>query len=107
LTTIFQCKNGHLIENPILKNIVKKICYESINAANTQGLNLSEQKTLNTTIDVIRKTSENHSSMLQSFQQGKKTEIESINGKMIKIGKIHDIDMLINEVLYRSIKNIR
>ena len=106
LTTIFQCKNDYLLKNLILKNIVEKICTESTNAANTQGYDLSHKKTLDKTIDVIRKTSNNYSSMLQSYQQGKKTEIESINGKLVDIGKKHDIDMLVNEVLYHFIKDI-
>ena len=107
LTTIFQYKNGYLLKNPILINITEKICIESTKAANTQGFNLSNQKMFNKTVDVIKKTSDNYSSMLQSFKQGKKTEIDSINGKLIKIGRKQNIDMFLNEVLFNSIKNTR
>ena len=44
-------------------------------------------------------TSENYSSMLQSFKKGQKTETESINGKLIDIGKILGADTLMNGIL--------
>ena len=107
LTTLFLCRNGYLLKNPMLKNIAEKVCEESTNAANTQGLNLSNKKMFDKTIKVIKKTSENYSSMLQSFKNCKKTEIDSINGKLVSIGKKQGVDMLLNEVLFHSIKNIR
>jgi 2-dehydropantoate 2-reductase len=104
LTTLFQCKNGYLIENPILENLVEKVCQESTNIANAEGINLSYKDMIGKTKEVIRNTSENYSSMLQSFKKGKKTEINSINGKLVEIGKKHDFDPLMNEILTYSVK---
>ena len=106
LTTFFQCKNGYLLENPILKSIVEEVCNESTAVANTQGLNLSGKKMFDRTVDVIKKTSENYSSMLQSLKRGKKTEIDSINGKIVEIGKIHNVDTLINETLVYLVRSM-
>ena len=104
LTTFFQCKNGYLLINPILENLIEKICEESTIIANAQGVNLSYSKMIIKTKEVIRNTSENYSSMLQSYNKGKKTEIESINGKLIDIGKKQDIDTSLNEMLVYSVK---
>ena len=104
LTTIFQCKNGYLLKNPILENLTEKICEESTNIANAYEVNLSYNKMINKTKKVIRNTSENFSSMLQSYNKGKKTEIESINGELIKIGVKQKIDTSLNETLVYSIK---
>jgi len=106
LTAFFQCKNGYLRDNPILKSIVKEVCNEATAVANTQGADLSGQKMFDKTVDVIKKTSGNYSSMLQSLKRGKKTEIDSINGKIVDIGKMHGVDTLINETLTRLIKSI-
>jgi len=89
-----------------LKSIVKEICNEATAVANTQGADLSGQKIFNKTVDVIKNTSENYSSMLQSLKRGKKTEIDSINGKIVDIGKMYDVDTLINEILIRLTKFI-
>ena len=99
LTTIFNCKNGYLNENPILHNIVKKICFESVEIANAEGLDLKYDDILNKTNKVINSTYENYSSMLQSYNKNKKTEINSINGKIIEIGKKHNVNTNLNEIL--------
>ncbi len=99
LTTVFQCKNGYLLENPILEKIVEKICKESTSIARANGISLLHQYTIKKTREVIKSTSENYSSMLQSFKKGKKTEIKSINGKLIDIGKLRGADTSMNSVL--------
>lgn len=104
LTTFFQCKNGYLLENPILTNLVEQICLESTNIARTNGLCIDTTDTLNKTKEVISDTTDNYSSMLQSFQKGKKTEINSINGKLVEIGKKLGCNTFLNEVLIHSIK---
>jgi 2-dehydropantoate 2-reductase len=106
LTTIFQCKNGYILKNPILKNILERICKESTNVAKAEGYNLRFENTLKKTIDVIKNTSDNYSSMLQSLKKGKKTEIESINGKIIEIGKKRNIEIMMNYILFYLINSI-
>jgi len=99
LTTVFQCKNGYLLENPILEKIVEKICKESTSIARANGISLLHQYTIKKTREVIKSTSENYSSMLQSFKKGKKTEIKSINGKLIDIGKMRGVNTSMNSIL--------
>ncbi len=106
ITASFGCKNGYLLENPILEKIVEKICEESTNVANANGLKLSYQDMLEKTKEVIRKTSENYSSMLQSVQKGKKTEIDSINGVLFDIGKTYNVDVSLNGILMSLVKTL-
>ncbi len=106
LTTFFQCKNGYLLKTPILKKIVEKVCKESTNIAKANGIDLLYQHTIQKTKEVIRNTSENQSSMLQSFKRGKKTEIDSINGKFIDIGRVRTIDTPMNEILIYLVKTM-
>ena len=58
------------------------------------------------TKEVIRNTSENYSSMLQSVKRGKKTEIDSINGKLIDIGRNYDVDVSLNAIMMSLIKTL-
>ena len=105
LTTIFQCSNNYLLKNPILEKIVEKICEESTNIANSENLNLSYNEMIKKTREVINETSENKSSMLQSFLQGKKTEIDSINGMLLKIARKNNVKSMLNEVLVNIVSN--
>jgi 2-dehydropantoate 2-reductase len=106
VTSIFHCKNGILIKNPILEKNVEKVCEESTNIANTQGLNLSVSDMIAKTKKVINETYENHSSMLQSVMLGKKTEIDSINGKLINFGRKNCVDTSLNEILVYCVKKL-
>lgn len=104
LTTFFETENGFLIENKILEKSVEKICEESTNIANTQGFKLSVEGMINNTKQVIVDTKHNKSSMLQSFLMSKNTEIDSINGKFVEIGKKYKVNFSLNEMLTYLVK---
>ena len=106
ITTIFHCKNGYLLTNPILENVIEKICKESTQIAQAHGISFSSSQIIKETKMVIRNTADNYSSMLQSIQQGKKTEIQSINGKLIEIGKKHKAETHLNEILTTLVKTM-
>lgn len=106
LTCFFKCKNGYILKNPILEKLMEQVCYESVGVANACGFNLIYEDTLNLTKEVISDTSENFSSMLQSIQKGSKTEIDSINGFIVKAGKQFGIDVTLNEVIVYVINNL-
>ena len=104
LTAFFGCRNGYLLENPILEKNVENVCKESTSVVNAYGIKLSYQDLVNKTKEVIRETSENYSSMLQSVRKGKKTEIDSINGALVNIGRTYSIDVPLNEILVSLVK---
>ncbi|MDH7517200.1 MAG: 2-dehydropantoate 2-reductase [Candidatus Thermoplasmatota archaeon] len=106
LTAIFECKNGYLLENPILEDLVEKICKESVGIANANGVNISYESIIEKTKDVIRKTSENYSSMFQSYRKNSKTEIYSINGKIADLGRTLGLDVSLNEMLIYLIRSM-
>ena len=106
LTVIFQCKNGYLLKNPILEKLVERVCFESTNIAKSKGIDVSYNDIILKTKKIIRNTSENYSSMYQSFNKSGKTEIDSINGKLVEIGNKHKISALINECLFYTVNNL-
>jgi len=99
LTALFTCTNGYLVDNPVLEGILKKICYESTRVACSQGIDVSFPLMIRLTKQVIRETAGNYSSMLQSIQQGKKTEIDAINGVIVRMGKQQGITVSLNQIL--------
>ena len=106
LTAFFNCKNGYLVENPLLEKTVEIICKESTCIAQAEGISVDSADMIQRTKEVIRDTAMNYSSMLQSVQQGKKTEIDSINGKLITIGKKHRIDTSLNKILVELVTSL-
>ena len=106
LTAIFQCNNGYLLKNPILEKLLENICIESTCIANAYGFDFSVDDMIQKTKNVIKNTAENFSSMLQSLKKNKKTEIDSINGKLAMIGKEYNIDTTLNDFIVHYIKSL-
>jgi 2-dehydropantoate 2-reductase len=106
LTAFFSCKNGYLLENPLLEKTIEIICKESTCIAQAEGIPVSTLDMIQRTKEVIKDTANNYSSMLQSIQQRKKTEIDSINGKLITIGKRHKIDTPLNKILVELVTSL-
>jgi len=99
ITAFFQCKNGYLLQNMILEKIVEYICEESTGVASKKGIPVISEDMIRRTKEVLTETAENYSSMAQSIQQGKKTEIDSINGYFIRMGTRHGLEMPLNKIL--------
>jgi len=106
LTAIFSCNNGYLLKNPILAYLVDKICRESVFVAHRQGYSFSSEEMLQITNKVIMDTEHNFSSMFQSIQQGKRTEIDQINGKISEIGISNGCNVALNLLLTKIIKSL-
>lgn len=106
LTALFGCTNGYLLENPVLEGITKKICYESTAVACSQGVSVSFPLMVRLTKRVIHETSANFSSMLQSVQHKKKTEINEINGVIVRLGQQTGIDVSLNKILTSLITSL-
>jgi 2-dehydropantoate 2-reductase len=106
LTALTRLKNGYLLKIPYLERLLEDTCKECIEVAKIIGIDLSDCNAIEKTKNVARLTSENKSSMFQDIERGRKTEIDSINGKIVKMGQKHGIETPINTTLVSLIKGI-
>lgn len=105
LTAIFRVKNGILLKNEKLKNLMEEICREGIAVAKKSKISLPYD-VLEKARQTILLTAENKSSMLQDIERGKRTEINEINGEIIKQGKKLGVKTELNEKIVKAIKEI-
>lgn len=103
LTAILEVKNGFLMDD-VLGSIVEDICQECIDVARSAGVEMDFNEMIKEVTSVIESTSENLSSMLQSILKGKKTEIDSINGYICKLGRRYGKDIKLNNTLVNLVK---
>ena len=54
--------------------------------AESQGINITKREALDKSIEVMKATMNNRSSMLQDVKRGRPTEIDSINLKIVEMG---------------------
>ncbi|MEM0466974.1 MAG: 2-dehydropantoate 2-reductase [Candidatus Thermoplasmatota archaeon] len=105
LTAFLRCKNGYLLKNPIIENVVEHICLEAAAVAKAEQINVDFKELLVLTKQVLQKTKNNYSSMVQSIQRGKQTEINEINQKFVEYGRRHGIETPLNTFMVSLIKN--
>jgi 2-dehydropantoate 2-reductase len=106
LTALTRLQNGYLLKIPYLEKLLKNTCLECIEVAKMEGIDLADCDVIEKTKNVAKLTAENRSSMLQDIERGRKTEIGSINGKIVNIGEKHGIETPINSTLVALIKGI-
>jgi 2-dehydropantoate 2-reductase len=105
ITALTGGNNGIALCEP-LRSTVKKIVEECIEVARKEGIDAEADAVLEFVLSVASKTSMNTSSMLSDTINRKRTEIESINGYVIRAAKKHNISVPVNEALYALIKTI-
>lgn len=104
VATIYRVKNGRLRE-PKLNEYAKKICEESTKVALKTGIKLPLDS-WNEVNSIIKKTADNKCSMLQDIENNQMTEIEAINGEIIRIADRKGIPVPYNKKIITEIKNL-
>jgi len=104
LTALTKLKNGQLVEFEEMEKLLELAVGEGENVAKAKGIKLISEDPVKHTKDVCRLTAHNKSSMLQDIINRRKTEIEMINGAIVKEGMKYNINTPINLALTNLIK---
>ena len=97
-------KNGKLCDSEYW-NSVKELLSESMNIAKKNNIKFP-QDPLEAAENIIDKTPDNLCSMLQDLKKGKRTEIDEINGIIVKIGRKRNQNTTLNSKYLEKIKSI-
>ena len=103
LTAIHQIKNGELCSAQYAP-LIQPLVLEAFAVAEAEQLSFDLYELQETVINVIKATSENYSSMNRDIFFQRETEIEFINGYLIKKAQQHNIETPILSDLYNKIK---
>jgi len=104
LTAILEVKNGVLLENPNSVEIMNMVANESANVAVRNGVKLPYEDPVLMVQSVAYKTAANYSSMYIDVQRGGLTEIDAINGAIVKIGEEIGAAIENNRLLWKLVK---
>ncbi|MHA1590053.1 MAG: ketopantoate reductase family protein [Candidatus Njordarchaeales archaeon] len=102
LTAILRIRNKGVAEISELREIIAGVCREIEEVARAEGILL--KNTFKTVLSVAKRTGKNISSMLQDILRGRRTEIDFINGAIVKLGRKHGIATPFNDMLYKLVK---
>lgn len=84
ITAIMNCRNGEIMETAHGISLVTNLCSEVCQVMEASGIPPSTS--VSSVLEIIQKTSANFSSMQQDMMLGRPTEIDYINGFVVKKG---------------------
>ena len=113
ITAIIDCKNGALLSNMYLTRVIRLLLAE-ISMVIQSMPELKNVPNVKMRFDTLRlerivfsianKTAENYSSMLQDVRLGRQTEIDYINGYIVRRGEEMGIHCVMNYMLMHMVK---
>ena len=104
MTTVCNSTIGKILDNPFTKSTYEKCIKETIKIAKAMKVNIP-QNTFKIIMTISNKTNpKSKSSLLADITNKRKNEIETLNGKIVKLAKEKNINVPINEFIYGIIK---
>ncbi len=104
ITAVCRVRNGKIVEIPEFWNVAKKIASEGEEVMRMLGFDVENVAEI--VRDVAERTRNNRSSMLQDIERGKRTEIDFINGAIVKTAEELGIDVPFNRLMYWLVKGV-
>ncbi|MGD9675400.1 MAG: ketopantoate reductase family protein [Candidatus Bipolaricaulia bacterium] len=99
LTGIFDVKNGVLVQDEDLRAILRAAVGEAVAVARAEGVPFDLDAEVKRVEEVARITGENVSSMLQDVRARRVTEIDFINGAVVRLAARHGMETPVNRLL--------
>ena len=106
MTAVLRVPNGRLLESKAVVELMRHISTECESVAASSGINLPVESVFERILAVARQTSANRSSMLQDIERGRRTEIDSINGHICRLGEQMGLPTPLNRMLVAAIESL-
>jgi len=91
VAALAQVRNGDVAVRPALRAMAEAIATEGEAAARAERIGLPYASAAEATFETARATAENRCSMLQDLQTGRPTEIEYLNGAIVRVAESHGL----------------
>lgn len=106
LTAVLRVPNGALLSSAPWLEVMRRLFEESRQIARAEGIAVPDSA-WDELIEVCRRTANNRSSMLQDVESGRETEIEAINGSLVRLARKHGISAPLNETVADLIRGMQ
>jgi 2-dehydropantoate 2-reductase len=103
LSALLRVQNGRLLEQKSIVSVMRDLFEEGRMIARTLGIQVSDD-VWDQILTVCKNTASNESSMLQDLNAGRLTEIDRINGALIRYAEQLKLEVPVNRTMYALIK---
>ena len=104
LTALLQVKNGELLKYPSVRKLVGYLATETASVAGSLHIPLPFSDPEIAAVEVAKKTGSNISSMLQDVLRGAPTEVEAINGAVVRLAEQKALLVPVNRSVLSLVK---
>lgn len=106
-TALLDCPNGALLQAPLFLEHIDPLCRELAALMAAEGIGQPRPEALRARIEAVaRNTATNTSSMRSDVRQGRRTEIDFINGYLVRVGLRHGIATPVNRMLTEKVRQL-
>ena len=95
---------GSLWAHEPMRELVVDIAHETTAVANALGYAIDAGERIDTILALLERAGATKGSMVQDFEAGRRTEIDVINGAVVRAADEHDVPVPLNRTLYRLVK---
>ncbi|MGQ9494478.1 MAG: ketopantoate reductase family protein [Anaerolineae bacterium] len=106
LTAILRVPNGILADIEPTRGLVEVVVREAVQVAHAKGIRLPYEDPVARVIEVAKATASNRSSMLQDVMRGSRTEIDVINGAIVREARTFGLQAPYNQALVALVQAI-
>ena len=106
LTAILRVPNGELLNRPDALALMDAAAREVASVAHAKGVTLPFPDPAARAREVAQATAGNRSSMFQDILRGAMTEVDAINGAVVREGAVAGVPVPVNETLYRLVRAV-
>ncbi len=98
--------NGALVTSENLQSAMREAVQEAVRVAEAKGITLPEEDMAAWSKEICRRTDKNINSMLQDLLRGRPTEIDAINGAVVREGRALGVPTPVNQLLAWLVRGI-
>jgi 2-dehydropantoate 2-reductase len=106
LGALYRLKNGELLKHERVMSRFERLVAETLELFDRLKIKTAFNDPLEEIKEITRKTAQNKCSMLQDLERGRKTEIDFLNGQVVKKGQEIGLKTPENLEVYRRIKRL-
>jgi len=106
VATLAQVRNGGVMESPALRKLLAAAVGEASEAARARGVRLPYPDMVAHTEEICQRTANNVNSMLQDVFRRRPTEVDAINGAVVREGQAAGVPTPTNQLLLSLIHGI-
>lgn len=100
LTAILQVPLGYIIDNPYANELMVKLAQEAVNVANKECNNcFLPEDVISDITKVISNARNGYTSIYSDLKEGRRTEVDTISGSVISIGKTFGVETPYHEAI--------